>query len=1182
MTTTYVHFACKEGSNHLTIFTARPEGTGVKTAIDLDQSWRGAMAARITMEEGIRQALAGDGTYPEAQGWAMERAVGWKDGLALILPEGPQTAQRLKVNLNYRTCWLIPELIPVREDRGRMVWLDQIGPVYRTLEHIERPSVKRPPIGTMAILHQDGPFFRMVAEQLQHDLQQQAGGQLRVDRYSGAQLQGDEETRYPIMLEIFSRHTCVVFIGHMDKSHGPSPGNRHGWVMSEDGRSVVTMEELKRFFSGRGPVPEIVFACCCHSASSDPEEKDQASLSYPKLFLDAGVRFYVGTWMDFVAPDETVASRFLLSFTGSFLRRWAGDSDKAIEHLYEAKQELGFPLAASLFQIYATSEEEATAGTGGAPGALVCALALHDRLGEYELIKEMWADLHARTFWARHADGTTHLVQVLTDELQNDSRIAAKLSAAVSRLQNAHLSPGHLVPLRYESLVLTGETRRPYPLHVLVYDCTGTEHPPDWHPLADQRLDPSDPTHCVRMLRIGERISRLLAELHRKGFAHGNLHCANVVLSGEEVLLKDAWVHHVQGEAASVGLGETGPGQTTKEQKRDCWALGIVLFQALTGRPPFAGNQEGLSPGPPSIGEFIGSMEMPQVEAVDSIIRECLVPAPELRSNAEAVAAHLALAQQADSTHLSEFQAILNQAIQAGHRLFYICGEDYDHLLELLRAMTKRNHRTLLPGAAEGATFRYRLYVAEEHRGLVDDERPGSPVIPWSGAQSAEWNAAVILMQLSEFSAGEEQFPIILIRGCDWWDFGFEAQRYLRICQSRPRGPAVIVTDDFVKLDAELARSFVIIPFPHPAPAVLFQRIRDFAKGREPHIPTLPDEVAVLLTTRLFPCYWRQAREALHLCALKYGVIDDRALLLRDEQREQEFRAIPGVSYTPVSRLPGPDHFGMAPELHRWTYSWAQTLNASLHLGAPTAVPRRIMIWGPSGCGKTSYAQTLAAFAGLPLLHIHVAQCVRGLLGSSERFLRTALEAAGELAGAVVLLDDIDRFFADRGAAAARRDGLAGTLTRMSSVILNWLDGLAPSIVAVMTAERFAALPDQWRRRFEHVLEFQEPVGTDPTSLQHRQAIFQALFRRFALAEVADDEQLIETLARKTHPSTGISRLMSPIARKSRKGCLASHIVFLRTGADIEEWMRETIFLHNGEGSPRASEFWYDALQIAP
>jgi len=110
------------------------------------------------------------------------------------------------------------------------------------------------------------------------------------------------------------------------------------------------------------------------------------------------------------------------------------------------------------------------------------------------------------------------------------------------------------------------------------------------------------PVPLDRVVALGAQIARGLAAAHEAGIVHRDIKPANVMITTRgEVKILDFGIAKLSGQADLTGTGlslgtvaymapEQFQGQV--DARADLWALGVVLYEMLTGRQPFEGENQ--------------------------------------------------------------------------------------------------------------------------------------------------------------------------------------------------------------------------------------------------------------------------------------------------------------------------------------------------------------------------------------------------------------------------------------------------------------------------------------------------------------------------------------------------------------------------------------------------------------
>lgn len=161
------------------------------------------------------------------------------------------------------------------------------------------------------------------------------------------------------------------------------------------------------------------------------------------------------------------------------------------------------------------------------------------------------------------------------------------------------------------------------------------------------------------------------------------------------------------------------------------------------------------------------------------------------------------------------------------------------------------------------------------------------------------------------------------------------------------------------------------------------------------------------------------------------------------------------------------DSIGGLDNLKKWLRGRkSHFTDAAQQRGIPK--PKGILLTGVPGCGKSLTAKVIGNEWGLPLVRFDLGSVYQGVVGSSERNIRSALKLAEAVSPCVLFIDEIEKGLSGVGGSG---DLDSGTSMRVFGTILSWMNDQDSGVFVVATANKLKSLPPELKRkgRFDEI-----------------------------------------------------------------------------------------------------------------
>lgn len=318
----------------------------------------------------------------------------------------------------------------------------------------------------------------------------------------------------------------------------------------------------------------------------------------------------------------------------------------------------------------------------------------------------------------------------------------------------------------------------------------------------------------------------------------------------------------------------------------------------------------------------------------------------------------------------------------------------------------------------------------------------------------------------------------------------------------RPRAVNLVLITPTHCLPPELKQDVAVLECPKPdaeAMDAVLQRIadehgEDTLRGVTDSFRDKVVESALGLSATQAERVFRKAFTSSRRRGLDEGcidlIVDEKRAIIRESGALELYPQVEGI-----------DQVGGLDELKTWLGKRRGAFSEAARAYGLDQ-PKGVALIGIPGTGKSLCAKVTAGLWQLPLLRLDMGAVFGGVLGSSERNIRDAIEISEIIAPCVLWVDEIEKAFAGSG-------GDSGTAARVLATFLTWMQEKTSAVFVFATANDESRLPPEFLRKGR----FDEVFFLDLPTEEERRAIFEVHLRRknqsmirqrFELPAVAD------------------------------------------------------------------------------
>jgi SpoVK/Ycf46/Vps4 family AAA+-type ATPase len=281
----------------------------------------------------------------------------------------------------------------------------------------------------------------------------------------------------------------------------------------------------------------------------------------------------------------------------------------------------------------------------------------------------------------------------------------------------------------------------------------------------------------------------------------------------------------------------------------------------------------------------------------------------------------------------------------------------------------------------------------------------------------------------------------------------------------------LILTSPVRKLPPDLERDITVLELELPRYAEIKSIFEALYEGSKSKVGKITDDERERIVQAALGLTTTEAENALAKSIVEYvnGQKDKKAgqsiskLVLREKALAVKKSGI--LEYYPATQTAS--DIGGLENLIEWLTVRREAFTArAREFGLP--MPRGLVLIGMPGCGKSLSAKAISDLWEVPLLKLDLGNVFGGLVGESERNMRTVIQTAEAIGSSVLWVDELEKAFSGVTGNGST-DG--GTTQRVFGTFLTWMQEKTAPCFVVATVNRIDGLPPELLRkgRFDEI-----------------------------------------------------------------------------------------------------------------